>query len=174
MVRGQLTEFCARAPRTRKRFCIPGGGVDDVTAAVDEVSLLAPPNTTYVIHVGSNDVQRTRSEDLLCRYRQLIRSFKVKSNRIVISGIVPRIGAENRFYNIATSVNRRLANLCREEGIGFVDTWDNFYHDTYLFSGDGVHLNQVGAAQFGRLLHEAVKDFHAKNGVVRAQVGGAV
>lgn len=165
MVRGQLTEFCARAPRTRKRFCIPGGGVDDIVAAVEEVSRLAPASTTYVIHVGSNDVQRTRSEELLCKYRRLIRSFKEKSNRILISGIVPRIDVENRFYNIATSTNRRLAKLCREEDIGFVDTWDHFYYDKSLFSGDGVHLNEVGAARLGRLLNDAVKDFRSKNGV---------
>ncbi|KAK3886028.1 hypothetical protein Pcinc_009804 [Petrolisthes cinctipes] len=56
MVRGQLTEFCGRAPKSRKRFCIPGGGLDDVIDSVDEVTSLAPDNTTYVIHVGTNDV----------------------------------------------------------------------------------------------------------------------
>ncbi len=59
IVRGQLTEFCGRAPRTRKRFCIPGGGVQDVIAAVDVVVSQAPTTTTFVIHVGTNGVHRT-------------------------------------------------------------------------------------------------------------------
>lgn len=162
MVRGQLTEFCARSPKTRKRFCIPGGGVDDVVAAVDEVSKMAPANALYVIHVGSNDVQRTRSEELLLKYQKLIKSFKEKSSRIIVSGIIPRLGVEDRFYNVATSTNRCLAEICKKENVGFVNTWDNFYYDDYLFSKDGVHLNQVGAARFGRLLNDAVKDFRKK------------
>ena len=146
----------------------------DVAAAVEEVSKLAPPNTTYVIHVGTNDVQRTRSEDLLQKYHRMIRAFKEKSSKVLLSGIVPRFNVENRFYNVATSTNRRLAQICREENIGFIDTWDSFYHDEYLFSRDGVHLNEVGSARLGRLLNDAVKDFRAKNGVDRVQRDGAV
>ena len=167
LVRGQLTEFCARAPEKRKRFCIPGGGVDDVIASVDEVSNLAPANTTYVIHVGTNDIQHTRSEELMAKYKKLIRKFKVKSSNVVVSGIIPRTKANNQFFNFASSTNRRLSNLCSEEGIGFVDTWDHFYHDRSLFAPDGIHLNEVGAARFGRLLNEGVKEFQSKNGGVR-------
>lgn len=169
MVRGQLTEFCGRAPRTRKRFCIPGGGLDDVIATADEVASQAPDNTTYVIHVGTNDVEKTRSEDLLNKYRQLIRNFKERSGKLILSGIIPRLAAGRRFLNAATSVNRRLATMCREEDIGFVDTWNDFYYDKTLFSEDGIHLNQVGAARFGRLLSEAVKEFRSKNGAVHAR-----
>ena len=159
IVRGQLTEFCGRSPRTRQRYCIPGGGVDDVAAAVEEVCRQAPQNAAYVIHVGTNDVaNRTGSEALLKKYRQLIRTYKTKSNRILISGILPRRNAGHRFLSVATSTNRRLVNLCREEGVGFINTWDHFYYDDSLFS-DGVHLNQVGAARFGRLLDDAVKVF---------------
>lgn len=41
MVQGQLTDFCIRVPRTRKRYCIPIGSVDDVIANVDNVTSLA-------------------------------------------------------------------------------------------------------------------------------------
>ena len=167
LVRGQLTEFCARAPEKRKRFCIPGGGVDDVIASLDEVSNLAPADTTYVVHVGTNDIQRTRSEELMAKYKKLIQKFKVKSKNVVLSGIIPRAKASNHFYNSASSTNRRLSNLCSEEGIGYVDLWDHFYYDRSLFAPDGIHLNEVGAARFGRLLNDGVKDFKAKNGGVR-------
>ena len=169
IIGGQLKEFCARAPNSRKRYCIPGGGVDDVIAAIDKVADLAPPNTTYVIHVGTNDVEQTRSEELIEKYKRLIRTFKDKSSDIVISGIIPRMMATRRFFNIATSINRRLANLCNKEHIGFVDTWDSFYHDRSLFKHDGIHLNQVGAARFGRLLNDAVKEHRSKNGGARVQ-----
>ena len=164
IVRGQLTEFCARAPGKRKRFCIPGGGVDDVIASLDEVSDLAPANTMYVVHVGTNDVQGTRSEELIAKYKRLIRGFKDKSRDIIISGILPRMKANQRFFNMATSTNRRLANICNEENVGFVNTWDSFFYDPSLFDKDGVHLSDVGAARFGRMLDDAVEDFRSKNG----------
>ena len=169
MVRGQLTEFCARAPGKRKRFCIPGGGVDDVIASLDEVSNLAPSNTMYVVHVGTNDVQHTRSEELIAKYQRLIQNLKTKSRDVVVSGIIPRMKANQRFFNMATSMNRRLANLCSEENVGFVDTWDSFFYDHSLFEKDGVHLNEVGAARFGRLLNDAVEDYRSKNGRPRGQ-----
>ena len=124
--------------------------MQDVIDNVNEVADQAPANTTYVIHVGTNDVQRIRSEELLDKY------------------LVPRRHAGNRFYSIATSINRRLANLCREESIGYINTWDHFYYDSSLYASDGLHLNQVGAARFGRLLDGAVRDFRAKNGNVLA------
>ena len=164
LISSQLGEFCARAPKSRKRFCIRGGGIDDVVNSINEVATEAPPNTTYVVHVGTNDVTNTRSEELMAKYRRLIKSFKEKSSHVIISGIIPRMKAEERFLSIASSTNRRLVNLCREEGAGFVDTWDNFYYDDSLFAKDGIHLNPVGAARFGRLLNEAVVNYRSKNG----------
>ena len=68
LIRGQLNEFAARSPATRRRFCIPGGGVQDVIDSVNDVTHQASATTTYVIHVGTNDVQRFRSEELLDKY----------------------------------------------------------------------------------------------------------
>lgn len=166
LIRGQIHEFVARSPTTRSRHCIPGGGVQDVIDAVNEVADQAPATTTYVIHVGTNDIQKFRSEELLDKYRQMIKVYKEKSSKVILSGIIPRRQAGQRFYSFASSINRRLANLCSEENIGFVNTWDNFYYDASLFSIDGLHLNQVGAARFGRLLDGAVRDFRSKNGNV--------
>ena len=173
LIYGQLHEFVARAPATRKRFCIPGGGMQDVIDAVKEVTDQAPATTTYVIHVGTNDVQRFRSEELLDKYRQMIRAYKVKSSNVILSGIIPRRQAGHRFYSFASSINRRLANLCSEENVGFVNTWDHFYYDASLFSNDGLHLSQVGAARFGRLLDDAVRDFRSKNENVLAHQASA-
>ena len=138
-------------------------------ASLDEVSNLAPANTMYVVHVGTNNVQLTRSEELIAKYKRLIQNFKNKSQNVILSGIIPRIKANQRFFNVATSMNRRLANLCREENVGFVDTWDSFFYDRSLFEKDGVHLNEVGAARFGRLLNDAVEEYRSKNGRPRGQ-----
>ena len=165
MVRDQINEFCGRAPKTRKHFCMPGGRLDDITAACEEASRECEENTLFVLHAGTNDVQSTRSEELMEKYKRMIERFKTKSRNIIVSGILPRRGARKEFYDRAFSTNNRLQTLCSKEGIGYVNLWNDFY-DLYgtreLFSEDGLHLNPVGSARFGRLLNEAVIR-HRKN-----------
>ena len=166
MVRGQLVEFCGRSSNSRrKRFCYPGAKLDDITAACDDVTKDADRNTLLIVHAGTNDVQSTRSEELLEKYRRMIRRFKSKvdASNVIISGILPRVGAEQSFYNKAFSTNNRLKTLCSQENVQFVNFWDNFYRDTFLYQTDGVHLNSVGAARFGRLLCNQVTLHKSKN-----------
>ena len=143
---------------------MPGAGVDDVTSLFDQVSEEATNESLFVLHTGTNDVRKTRSEELLDRYRKLIQQYKTKSSNIMISGVLPRISADNVFFSKAFSLNNRLENLCKEHGIEFVNMWNEFYNKTLLFKEDGLHLSPVGAARFGRLLNEAVRRFWAKNG----------
>ena len=81
----------------------------------------------------------------------------------MISGVLPRIAADNSFYSKAFSLNNRLRNLCKDHDVEFVDMWNDFYNRTGLYHTDGLHLSAVGAARFGRLLSGAVRSFWAKN-----------
>ena len=164
MIRQQLNEFCGRVKHRRRLYCMPGARVDDVTEMMDKVSEEATANTLFAIHAGTNDVRKTRSEELLDKYRKLIQQFKTKSSNIMITGVLPRIAAHDDFYSKAFSLNSRLRNLCKDHGVEFVDMWNDFYNRAGLFHTDGLHLSAVGAARFGRLLSEAVRGFWAKNG----------
>ena len=166
MIRGQLVEFCGRASNNkRKRFCFPGARLDDITSACDEVTNGADDNTLYILHAGTNDVSSTRSEELLQKYRLMIQRYKhmSRNNKIIVSGIIPRISAKSRFYDKAYSTNSRLISLCLQEKVEFVNLWDDFYGNKSLFHTDGVHLNPVGAARLGRLLCNQVSLFKSKN-----------
>ncbi|MPC99720.1 hypothetical protein E2C01_095150 [Portunus trituberculatus] len=44
------------------------------------------------------------------KYKEMIKKYKTKSRNIVISGILPRINADARFYNLALSTNSILKN----------------------------------------------------------------
>ena len=163
MIRQQITEICGRAKEKRRVFCMPGAKVDDVTDVIDQIAKDATDKTLFVIHAGTNDVKKTRSEELLNKYRSLIQQYKTKSSNIMISGVLPRISAGNLFYSKAFSLNNRLQSLCREQGVEFVNMWNDFYSQAGLFQSDGLHLSDVGAARFGRLLNEAVRNFWRKN-----------
>ena len=163
IVRTQLSEFCGRARASRKRLCMPGGRLDDITAACDEAASGAESNALFVIHAGTNDVEYTRSEELMEKYRRMIQRYKTKSHNVIISGILPRTRAPSHFYDRAFSTNSRLRSLCTEEGVDYVNFWDDFYNKPFLFQDDGLHLNEVGSARFGRLLSNKVCSYRPKN-----------
>ena len=163
ITRGQLSEFAGRARTSRKRLCMPGGRLDDITAACDEAASGAESNALFVIHAGTNDVEYTRSEELMEKYRRMIQRYKTKSHNVIISGILPRTRAPSHFYDRAFSTNSRLRSLCTEEGVDYVNFWDDFYNKPFLFQEDGLHLNEVGSARFGRLLSNKVSSFRPKN-----------
>ena len=167
MLRKQRVEFCGRSSNGRRKlFCYPGARLDDITAVCDDVTSDSESSTLYVLHAGTNDVCSTRSEELLEKYRRMIKQFKSKTNssNIIISGILPRVGAESKFYDKAFSTNNRLKTLCADENVNFVNFWNDFYFDHSLYRHDGVHLNAVGAARFGRLLCNAVTKIKSKSG----------
>lgn len=160
VVRGQLTEFCGRNTLTRQRFCIPGAKLDDIESAVDAVSVNAKDDTVYLIHAGTNDLQSTQIQDLLAKYRQVIRKYKTKSPHIIVSGILPRVNTFAGYNNSkAYGVNTSLKQLCNDEGVGFMNAWHHFNQRPDLFWEDGLHLNEVGSARLGRLLNDAVESF---------------
>ena len=163
IIREQLQEFCGRCPATRKRFCIPGARLRDITAACDEVTRDADTDTLLIIHAGTNDVHCSNSEDLLEKFKLMIETYKTKTNRLVISGILPRIDAGRDFYNKAYSTNNRLKALCLQVNVKFINLWDQFYDEPALFHDDGLHLNKVGSARFGRLINEQVSLYRSKN-----------
>ena len=172
MIKFQLREFCGRSATGRRiRYCYKGARVDDITAVCDTVTKKSDANTVIMIHVGTNDVESTRSEELLEKYRRMIKKYKEKvcEKNIVISGILPRAAAENSFFDKAYSTNNRLKTLCAQENVHFVNFWDNFYFDRHLFWKDGLHLNGEGSARFGRLLCNELSALTAKNGSTAPQ-----
>ncbi len=52
-----------------KRYCIPGAKLQDLEEAADTVSDQADRGTLYVLHAGTNDVQSSRTKEILDNYR---------------------------------------------------------------------------------------------------------
>ena len=68
---------------------MPGGRLNEISAACDETTSNSNPNTLFIMHAGTNDIMDTRSEELLEKYRQMIQWYKSKINKIIPSGIPP-------------------------------------------------------------------------------------
>ena len=116
-------------------------------------------NTVHVlVHVGTNDVDKKGSKEVLGRYRVLVRELKrVWVGQIELSGILPVRGGYTR-NNRIISINFRLQALCQEVGIGFLNMWEHFEQGDRLFSKYGLHLNERGEAVLGKGFLRALGD----------------
>ena len=54
------------------------------------------------------------------------------------------------------AVNGMVKRLCKEEGVRYVDLWDNFVGKEEMYARDGLHLSGKGAAVFVEGLSGAV------------------
>ncbi len=134
----QLHECCGRVKRRRRLYCTEGAGIDDVTEMMDKMAEEATADTLFVIYAGTKDIRKTRSEVLLDKYRKLIQQYKAQSNNIMISGVLPRVAADDLICSKALNLNSRLRNFCKDHGVEFVDMWNDFYNRTGLYHAKGV------------------------------------
>ena len=92
-----------------------------------------------LVHVGTNDVDKKGSEEVMGRYRELVRELKkVRVGQFVLSGILPVRGWYTK-NNRRISINLRLQALCQEGGGGgggggvqFLNMWEHFEKMGYI------------------------------------------
>ena len=104
---------------------------------------------TVVIHVGTNDVRRSRNLDYIMReVYDLVNTAKAKfsGSRLVLSGVLRGKGVKWRHVGAA---NDRLEWVARSLGATFVDP--NIWIRDEDFGRDGLHLSRNGVRQLGDL-----------------------
>ena len=168
LVRHQDKEFCRRGAR-RKNMCYPGGRIQDITEKIDDLVVNSSEETVFVHLVGTNNVVSGRSEETFRRYRNLVEKLRDSRRRSVVCGLLPRYDVGSLILSRMLGLNTRVQDLCRKEGVMFVDLWDDFCTDRNFYGKDGLHLNRIGKARLGRALDEGVRRELKKN---RTQVQG--
>jgi len=71
---------------------------------------------------------------------------KFSSSRVILSGVLIR---KDVSWRRIAAANDRLGWVANTLGVTFVDP--NSWVDDWCFSGDGLHLNRIGAQQLGQL-----------------------
>lgn len=162
IVQNMNKEFVLRNPNKRLSKSIPGGLILDVENEYKNLNI--PVNSLACTMIGSNDVYKkeTRTDDLVNKYRNLIKTLKEKTPNVLCIGILPRNLMGLRFLSKAIYFNTCLEKVCKEENVHYENFWNDF-EDSSLFRRDGVHLNEVGDARLGRLIDKAVNNIHRKN-----------
>ena len=155
--------FCEADRRNRMTCCLPGAGVQDVVERFRRVVKGTGKEALVVVHVGVNDVGRVGSEELLGRYKELLREIRESRRRCIVSGVLPRQKVGGQWLSHALGLNDRLRKLCEESGVGFLDEWDRFYGRHELYAMDGVHFSRKGVQELSECLERAVRLYSQGN-----------
>ena len=156
LIRHQDEEFCKKGSK-RKSFCYPGKKIEDVTERVDDLTASTSERTVFTYFVGTNNVKTGRSEDIVKKYKALISKIQESRRRSVICGLIPRYDVDSLTLSRMIGINTRVEDLCKKNGVMFVDVWDHFNRDRTLYGKDGLHLSTVGKARLGRVLDENIR-----------------
>jgi len=146
--------FC-KGRRDRRCITRPGAKVKDLVPAVAQVTSDHQFNTV-IVHVGVNNIGQTRSEELLREYRALLATLK-GTNRVIITGILPRARASPEWSSRALAANARVGKLCHELGFTFVDEWSRFYASWDLYQRDGLHFSEKGVHVLGKVYEHVLQ-----------------
>ena len=155
--------FCEADRKGRMTCCLPGAGVKDVTQRFRRIVKGTGEEALVVVHVGVNDVRKVRSEELVERYRELLREVKESGRRCVVSGVLPRQKVGGLWLSQAIGLNDRLRRLCGESRIGFMDEWDRFYGRQDLYARDGIHFSRKGVQEFSECIERVVRQYGQGN-----------
>ena len=109
-----------------------------------------------VLHVGINDIGRSRSEEMITAFKTAITNIQAKNKYCIISGILPKRGASNYWYSKALGMNNRLRKLCDDTNSLFLDLWDDYWGADDLYARDGLHLSREGIKMLSNHMDEAI------------------
>ena len=104
---------------------------------------------TAIIHVGTNDLRKTRDLDVVMGdVYELVTTAKKKfpNCRLVLSGVLRRRDVSWRRIG---ALNNRLDWVANALGLTFVDA--NSWLEDWDFARDGLHLNGRGKRRLGQL-----------------------
>ena len=118
--------------------------------------------TEVVIHVGTNDVTRRGSEEVVRDILGLAQKAKLEGGlrRVHVCSVTPRKDRGSFIFSRTESVNNRLRSLCPTSGISFIDLRPRL--EISQFCGllrDAVHYNKVGATRALQMIAESAGDF---------------
>ena len=115
-----------------------------------------------VIHVGTNDVVRKGSEEVVKEVLDLALETKGKDGvrQVYVCSITPRKDHGSFIFSRSESINNRLRHLCPKSKIVFIDLRAKL--ERCQFSGlarDAVHYNRAGATQALKMITESAGYF---------------
>lgn len=132
---------------------VGGDTTEGVLNRIDDIIKLKPKK--MFIMIGINDLGKGyRIDDIISNYKKILSeiSEKLPNTKIYVQSILPINNSKATEVNInnesVIETNKRLASLCKEFNMEYIDLFTEFVDDNGQLnpklSGDGVHLMGKG------------------------------
>uniref|UniRef100_A0A3B3CHD9 SGNH hydrolase-type esterase domain-containing protein n=1 Tax=Oryzias melastigma TaxID=30732 RepID=A0A3B3CHD9_ORYME len=122
--------FCSR---NTKVLCFPNDMVSDMKERILQTVAKYPSVQNIVLHTGSNDVSKQKSEVLKQDFTGLIRTVSSMNAAVFISGPIPTIQGGEESFSRLLALNRWLSATCGDTGIPFISNFHIFWERKHLF-----------------------------------------
>lgn len=159
-VRDQERHFGSVGGTKRVVRCLPGQKAKAIRKEVEKIKV-RDRSTAIVAQVSGNDLflkkgDAGKTEGIIEQAMFMVDDLKLKTDRALVIGILPRIGASNHALSKVIGINERLEDMCTSTGVWFVDPYNVFYGRHDLYQADGVHLNYRGKAALGDMVNQVL------------------
>ena len=143
-------------------FCSISGATTDHVKQHLGSAVSACDAKEVVIHVGTNDVVRKGSEEVVKDMLDLALETKGQDGvrKVYVCSITPRKDRGSFIFSRSESINNRLRHLCPKSNIVFIDLRAKL--ERCQFGGlarDTVHYNRAGATQALKMITESAGHF---------------
>ena len=156
IIRGIDSILCKPDRESRMVCCLPGARVRDISDRLERILEREGEDPVVVVHVGTNNIGKTRKEDLFLDYLALGTKLKNRSSRVIISGLLPEPRANWHRVEKIREVNTWLKEWCGKEGFHFMGHWHQYWDRRDLYRWDGLHLNQAGTSVLANRINRLV------------------
>jgi hypothetical protein len=154
LVRGVGKKLEAQCGSVFSSRSIGGARIEDVTEVISKLE--AGEDRHLVVLVGTNNIQKDGSEEVLTKFHSLIEGCKVVRNRMVtVVGIPRRFDVTSLQENRRLGVNVRLSRMCREAGVQYVE----YEADKSRICADRVHFNALGQSEVAGMIFRHCRNF---------------
>src|SRR5215469_12544972 len=114
IIKNMKSEFVLRNPRKRKSTNITGASISDIENVVKNMEV-KDDNGLICTICGTVELYETETkpDELLHKYRTLIRTLKERSKNVLCIGILPRKTMDMRLRSKAIFTSAKLEELCK-------------------------------------------------------------
>ncbi|XP_072352062.1 uncharacterized protein [Scyliorhinus torazame] len=156
IIRGIDSILCEQDKESRVVCCLPGARVRDISNRLERILEREREDPVVVVHVGTNNIGKSRKEDLFRDYKELGFKLKNRSSRVIISGLLPEPRANWHREARIREVNTWLKEWCGKVGFLFMGHWHQFWERGDLYRWDGLHLNRAGTSVLAKRVNRVV------------------
>ena len=149
--------MCENVPTAK---CFPNTGVAQISDYVKDAEF--SQNSSFIISVGTNDINSIPPQELKDRYTELLLNLKDKNAKnIILVGVLPRLLADIGWRATALDFNIWLKEQAINFRYNFIDMYGIYTNDFSLYNRDCIHLNDKGKTLFAKLTLQKIAQCEA-------------